>query len=384
VSRAARAGQGSAVALGMALALAAAAAVSAAPGDGWRAVRAPWRFAFPRDHASHPEFRTEWWYYTGHLEAEGRAFGYQLTFFRVGLDRARASSPSAWAPHTLFFAHAALTDERGRRFLTDTRLDRPALGLAGADTATYRVWVDDWSAALARDGLTHVLRARIGDATLALDATPLGPPVLHGRDGVSVKSADGGASHYYSLTRLRTRGRLTLGGDTLRVSGSSWMDHEFMSTSLSPGQVGWDWFAIGLDDGRDLMLYRLRRADGSDEPASSGTLVARDGGTRHLPRAAWSVSAARVWTSPRSGGRYPAEWTVRVPGEGLELRLTPVLDDQEVDDTGTGIAYWEGAVRVEGTARGRVVRGRGYVELTGYAGAPPGPPSDDAPGSPRP
>ncbi len=369
-------GWGGALAAALALCadLALASPAPAVAADGWREVRAPYRFAFPRDHAAHPEFRTEWWYYTGHLRAGARTFGYQLTFFRVGLDRARAASPSAWAPHSVLFAHAALTDERGRRFHVDERIARPALGLAGADTARYRVWVDRWSAALAPDGITHQLRAAAEDFALELELAPLKPPAVHGRDGVSVKAAGAGhASHYYSITRLATTGTIALGADTLAVAGTSWMDHEFMSSSLAPGQVGWDWFAITLDDGRELMLYQLRRADGSREPASSGTLVRRDGSTLHVPGTAWSVEPTSTWTSPRSGGRYPSGWLVRVPGEGLELRLEPTVADQERPGGATGVTYWEGSVRVSGRMRGAVASGRGYVELTGYAGAAPGP-----------
>jgi predicted secreted hydrolase len=347
---------------------------AAAPAGAWRAVAAPYRFVFPRDHASHPAYATEWWYYTGHLRAGERTFGFQLTFFRVGIDRARAASPSAWAPHTLLFAHAALTDERAGRFAFDERIARPALGLAGADSARYRVWVEDWSAALAPDGRTHALRAAGRDLALWLDLAPLKPPVAHGRDGVSRKAAgEGHASHYYSLTRMRATGRLAAGRDTVAVEGEAWMDHEFMSSSLAPGQRGWDWFSVQLDDGRELMLYRLRLDDGRIEPASSGTLVARDGTARHLPLAAWSAEPAGAWISPRTGGRYPARWTLRVPGEGLTLRLEPTVAGQELVTEGSvGVHYWEGSVRVTGEERGRPLRGRGYVEMTGYAGAPPG------------
>lgn len=340
---------------------------------GYRMAVAPRAFRFPADHASHPDFRSEWWYYTGHLEARGRRFGYELTFFRVGVSRAWRASASRWAPHDLHFAHFALTDEAGRKFRFDERISRPALGLAGADSARYHVWVDGWSAELAPDGRTHRLRAAASEMAIALDLEPLKPPAIHGVGGVSRKAAGAGrASHYYSLTRLATRGSLVVGRDTLAVAGESWMDHEFGSGALEPGQRGWDWVSLQLETGEDLMLYVLRRADGSVEPASSGTWVGRGGATRHLPLEAFELRATGEWTSPRTRGVYPSGWTVRVPSLGLDVALSPVLADQEVAATRTGgVVYWEGAVEARGARAGAPVRGRGYVELTGYAGRRP-------------
>jgi predicted secreted hydrolase len=341
---------------------------------GWQLATVARDWRFPRDHAAHPEFRTEWWYYTGHLEADGRRFGYELTFFRVGIDRARASSPSAWAPHTVLFAHAALTDEQGGRFAFAERIARPALGMAGADTAQYHVWVDEWSVRLGPDARTHALVADAGEFALALELVAEKPPALHGERGLSRKAAgEGRASHYASLTRLETRGTVTLSGRRFAVRGSSWMDHEFGSGALAEDQVGWDWVSLQLDDGRDLMLYRMRRRDGTADPASSGTLVERDGRTRHLPRDAFELRATGAWTSPHTGTAYPSGWTIRVPGEGLELEVEPTLRDQELRTEGTaGLAYWEGSVRARGRSGRGAVAGRGYVELTGYAGGRPG------------
>ena len=349
-------------------------AAPGAPVVGWRMALPGYRYRFPRDLASHPEFQTEWWYYTGHLEGGGRRFGYQLTFFRVGLDPARAASRSAWAPHSVYFAHAALTDESGRRYHADSRVMRPALGLAGADTARYRVWVDDWSGGLDADGITHRLEAAAGDFALDLALTPDKPPVIQGEDGVSRKSAGlGRASHYVSFTRMTTSGRVALGRDTLSVTGSSWMDHEFGSNQLGPGQAGWDWFSVQLDDGRELMLYRLRLANGHDEPMSSGTLVERDGRSRHLRLADFHITGDGAWKSPRSGAVYPARWRLEVPGAGIDLSLEPTVSDQEMDSPPPiAVSYWEGSVTARGTSGGRAVRGRGYVELTGYAGNVPG------------
>jgi predicted secreted hydrolase len=333
-----------------------------------------WKYEFPRDHASHPEFQTEWWYYTGHLEAKGRAFGYQVTFFRVGLDPARANSTSAWAPHTVFFAHGALTDVSRDRYLHDQRVSRPALGLAGADTAQYRAWIGDWSADLAADGRTHRLRVPAGDFMLELDLDPAKPAVIQGREGISRKSAGvGRASHYYSFTRMATRGRVASGADTMEVTGLSWMDHEFGSSQLAREQVGWDWFSLQLDDGRELMLYRLRLKNGTDEPFSSGTVIARDGRARHLELKDFKVTGEQPWLSPHTGGRYPMRWRVSVPSEGMDLTLEARVRDQEmVAPPPVPLAYWEGAVTVRGSSRAGPVTGLGYVEMTGYAGALPG------------
>jgi predicted secreted hydrolase len=357
-----------------ALALGAAIVVPGRGAAGFRYALPGYAFRFPRDHASHPDFQNEWWYYTGHLAAGARRFGYELTFFRVGIDAARTPSPSAWTRHTVLFAHLALTDEDRRVFRYEQRVSRPALGLAGADTARYRVWIEDWSAGLDPDGRTHRLAAAAESFGIALALVPEKPPVVHGENGVSRKASGvGRASHYVSLTRLATGGTLRIGGDTLAVTGVSWMDHEFGSNQLGPGQSGWDWFSIQLDDRGELMLYRLRHANGSIEPASSGTWIEPDGRAIHLPLAAFSIASHSTWTSAASGGTYPARWTVRVPGRDLVLDLEPTVADQELRFGGpAGVTYWEGSVRVTGRERGRPVTGVGYVELTGYAGRPIG------------
>ncbi len=352
----------------------------AAPRDsaGYLDAVAPYRFRFPRDHAAHPDYRTEWWYVTGRLEgrsggpAAGRRFGFELTFFRVGLDTSWRRVASAWAPRELILAHLAVTDESGRRFRFAERAARPALGLAGADTARMRVWIGDWSASWARDTLR--LRARDGPIGVELALAPRRAPVAHGAAGVSRKSAGAAyASHYYSMTRLAASGSLRWNGHDLPARGVAWMDHEFGSGELAPGQVGWDWLGLRLDDGRDLMLYRLRLAGGGTEPASSGTLVEPDGRARTLPLGTWRIDETARWTSRASGATYPAGWRIVVPSAELDLAVQPTVADQELRTTGsTGVTYWEGSVTVAGRSRGRAVRGEGYVELTGYVGRPPG------------
>lgn len=332
------------------------------PGGAWRPALPGYVYAFPRDHAAHPEYQTEWWYYTGHLMAgDERRYGFELTFFRVGLRR-QPRSRSAWALRDVYFAHFALTDESRRQFRVADAISRGALGMAGALTDRYHVWIDDWHATL--DEETHHLRAARSEWALDLRLRSTKPPVVHGIDGVSRKAKGRGrASHYYSLTRLEGSGELRLGEERLAVAAQAWMDHEWGSNQLSPEQVGWDWFSLQLDDGRELMLYLMRRRDGSVEPVSSGTLVAPDGSARHLRLEEFNVTATGDWKSPTTGGLYPSGWRVRVPIANLELSLTPTLPDQEVVPRGTaGIAYWEGAVRVTGNAAGV-----GYVELTGYA-----------------
>jgi predicted secreted hydrolase len=341
--------------------------------QGFQLALPPFAFRFPRDHAAHPRFRTEWWYYTGHLRGPGHAFGYEVTFFRVGLPPRGTAGASAWAARDLLFVHLALTDEAAKRFRHSESARRGALGLAGADSTRYAVWLDASFARLEADSLTHHVQGAAPGFALDLELTPRKPPVVHGERGVSQRSAGAGnASHYYSLTRLATRGRVAAGRDTIAVEGWSWMDHEFGSNHLAATHTGWDWFSVQLDDGRELMLYRLRRRDGSVEPLSQGTWVDADGSSRTLRLADVRVRATGTWHSPQTGADYPSGWVLEVPGESLVLTLTPTLSDQELlAGSMGGIAYWEGSVRVEGTRRGARVGGAGYVELTGYAGRAP-------------
>ncbi len=327
---------------------------------------------FPRDHASHPAFRIEWWYYTGNLDAAaGRRFGYQVTFFRVGVDPAPAN-PSRWAVRDLYMAHLALTDLENGRHLFDERLNRAGGGWAGARADRLEVWNEDWR--LSGDGSTHALELASEDAGfgLTLSLVENRPPVLHGGNGFSQKGmAVGNASHYYSLTRMPTTGEVRIGDETFAVSGSSWMDHEFGTSFLEPSQQGWDWFSLQLDDGTDLMVYQLRQLDGTAHARSAGTVVAADGTTRTLGVKDYRLTPGRVWTSPTSAAAYPVEWRVEVPSASLDLSVHAVVDAQELHtEDSTGVTYWEGSVRVTGTHRGQAVTGRGYLELTGYAGQP--------------
>ena len=327
-------------------------------------------FKFPRDHGAHPEFKTEWWYWTGHLRSmEGESFGYQLTFFRVALRQPDARARSAWSLHTIYFAHLALTDAGRRTFVFREKAGRGALGLSGAGTGTLKVWIDSWQAE-EKGGAYHLTAGDEGLA-LSLSLTPLKPPALHGDGGFSRKSGKGdAASYYYSISRLDTRGHLSLGGRVLPVSGASWMDHEFFTGSLAPGQVGWDWFALQLADGVEVMLYLLRHQDGSLDSASSGTLIDPQGKARHLRGADFQVKATGTWKSPHTTAVYPSGWEVTIPGAGYRLKITPTLPDQEVRAGGPArLNYWEGQVQVHGHKNQVPINGQGYAELTGYAGS---------------
>ena len=333
----------------------------AGPGHAWR---------FPRDHGSHPEYRIEWWYYTGNLASDrGRRFGYQVTFFRVGVDPAPAN-PSRWAVRDLYMAHLAVTDLAAGRHLFAERLDRGGLGWAGAREGTLDVWNGDWRASL--DGGGH--RLEVIDPSFGVDLRlePGKRPTLHGENGLSRKGPSAGnASRYYSMTRMPTTGRIRLDGEWVDVTGASWMDHEFGTTFLEPGQVGWDWFSLQLEDGADLMVFQLRRADGRPDVHSAGTWVDGGGEVTALLRDDVRLVPGRRWTSPASGAAYPVEWRVELPGRQVSLAVNAALDAQELDTAAsTGVTYWEGAVTVTGRVGGRQVRGRGYLEMTGYSGRP--------------
>ena len=347
--------------------------------DGFVPATSPYAFAFPRDHAAHDAYRTEWWYYTGHVRtAQGRRFGYELTFFRVGLapgDPKPLATQSRWRGNELYPAHFAITDERGKTFFHVERFAREALGMGNASNRTLDIRSLDWTlrgSAGARPDLERMVmhaseQTALGRNAIDFVQVPEKKPAIHGLGGVSRKSSCAScASHYYSYTRLRTTGRLVFDGVPMAIAGLSWMDHEYGSSELDPRQAGWDWFAIQLDDRRELMLYDLREKDGSLTPESSGSLVEPDGSVRYLPRTAFSARATGRWTSPHTGGTYPSGWHVVVPGAGIDLTLVPTVLDQELAGTTSGVSYWEGAVdAIDG--RG-VARGVGYVELTGYAG----------------
>lgn len=336
--------------------------------QGFLRASTPRRFQFPADHGPHPGFRTEWWYFTGNLAtAEGHRFGYQLTFFRVALSPSPADRPSRWGSSDIIMAHFALTDVEGRTFHHFERFSRSALGLAGAGGRPLRVWLEDWSATETGENPWRMrLTAREGNVAVDLTVTASRPVVLNGEGGLSQKSGEpGNASYYYSLPRMETAGTVTAGGKNFAATGLSWLDREWSTSALGPDQAGWDWFALQLDDGRDVMFYRLRRRDGGTEPWSSGTLVAADGSYRHLTREEVGVNVLQWWRSPASGFSYPSRWRLSIPTERLDLEIAPLIPDQELLVT---VRYWEGAVQVQSLAPGGP-NGSGYLEMTGYGGA---------------
>jgi len=327
------------------------------------------KITFPEDHYSHPSFKTEWWYYTGHLETEsGARYGYQVTFFRFGLRDRQNGAKEKPAFSELYMAHFALSDINAKEFRYRERINRGYNGKAGAATDRYLVWNEDWK--VAGDHNNHKIQVSDRGTELQLNLKSLKPPVLHGLNGLSQKAAgEGRASYYYSLTRMQSEGALTIDGKTEKVRGLSWMDHEFGSNQLGQDQVGWDWFSIQLDDRTELMLYLMRRKDGTVDPYSSGTLVKADGYTRHLKLNEYRVEVLGRWRSPGSGAEYPMRWRVTIPAEQIELEINPVFQNQElITNRSTRVTYWEGAVDVGGTSRGKSVSGSGYVEMTGYAG----------------
>ncbi|GAC1652750.1 MAG: lipocalin-like domain-containing protein [Vulcanimicrobiaceae bacterium] len=333
--------------------------------EGFLQARAGYRFSFPRDHAAHKQYRTEWWYFTGHLAAAGgRRFGYELTFFRIGItpDRVRRSGVNAWHSTQLYPAHFAITDERTGRFVFYEDFAREALGQAGASETKAQVHVHDWSLG---GNMPFVLHAARGGDAIDLHLFSQKPPAVHGTGGISRKGpCPSCASHYYSYTHLLTEGRIKADGIAYRVRGLSWMDHEYGSDELQPNQTGWDWFSIQLDDGREAMLYRLRQKDGSETAQSSGSLIERNGAVRFLPLSAFSVRETQFWVSPHTRARYPSSWTLQVKGLGT-LLVSPLAADQELVNASNGVTYWEGAVVIRASNGRRI--GEGYVELTGYA-----------------
>lgn len=361
--------------LGIILMVGVVAVSTALADDGFRQVTGPCGLAFPEDHGPHENTRTEWWYYTGNLTAgQGRRFGFQLTFFRSALtppaNRDQWPEPaSAWRTDQIYLAHAAITDIDAGRHLKAERMARAALGLAGADqtAAATTIHLNTWQAVITPHG--HHLMADTDDFSLKLDLTPVKPPVAHGHEGYSRKGqSPEQASCYYSFTRLSVKGSLTVADRRHAVQGSAWMDHEFRTAPLSPGITGWDWFSLQLSDQTDLMLYMLRQADGTMNPASSGTVVLMSGQSRHLALEDITVLPLSHWTSPHSGARYPVKWRVTIASLEVDLTVEASLADQEMrTDQSTGVTYWEGSVQARGTRDGAAVGGVGYGELTGYA-----------------
>ncbi len=356
--------------------------------EGYARAEAPIPFQFPADHGPHPDFRSEWWYFTGNLASTTdpeRRFGFHFTLFRTalappvsGMDQVPERT-SPFASRQLYMGHFALADVETEQFHAFERFSRGALGLAGAEAEPFQVWLQDWrmesvesEAGQGEDiwpvRLYVAEEGEDGRIELDLHVTAVKPRVLQGVDGWSRKGAEpGNASYYYSYTRLRAEGRVEMASATYEVQGSSWLDREWSTSALGEGQVGWDWFALQYEaaDGapRELMVYQIRLDDGSADPLSKGLLVEPDGASRVLAREDFELEVLETWTSDDGAATYPVSWRVRVPFDELELTVVPRLRDQELL---VSVRYWEGAVRVEGERRGEAVSGQGYLEMTGY------------------
>lgn len=344
--------------------------VSAAdrPGAGGFLLALPgYEFEFPRDHGTHDGYRTEWWYFTGHLRAgDGHRYGFEVTFFRVGVSRPETPPRTPWDLRDLALAHFAITDIDGRDFRYAEKLNRMSPFTAQAAAGYLDVFNEGWRVSAAGDGSWRLIAASGRDA-VDLTMRSRKPPAVHGENGVSIKApAEGYASHYYSMTRLEVTGRI----NGRSCSGQAWMDHEFGSSALRENQRGWDWYSIQLDDESELMLYVIRRADGTPDVTSSGSLISSEGRVVPIRRDQMRIVAKRRWRSKKSGASYPLGWRVTIPAFAIDLSLEPLLDDQElVTKASTGVTYWEGAVTVNGSAGNIAVTGEGYVEMTGYAEA---------------
>lgn len=325
----------------------------------------PREFVFPRDHGPHPDFQTEWWYFTGTLADEsGGEYGYQLTFFRRALAPEVPKLDSNWASSEFCMAHFTLSSSREGRFEARERFERNALGIAGATSEPWRVWLRDWRVEGDLDGGDVRLVARDGELALDLVLRATRGIVLQGDRGLSRKGAEpGNASYYYSIPRLDSRGTLAFDGRSVAVRGESWFDREWSTSALEQGQVGWDWFALRFDDGTELMLYVMRRDDGSLDAYSSGTFSGPGAAPRRLARDEFTVRPTSSWTSARSSATYPSAWRIDVPSLALSLDLEPLVRDCELN---VSVRYWEGAVRASGTRDGATIAGRGFAELTGY------------------
>ena len=347
-------------------------AMSGPVDEGFARAYAPIDFVFPRDHGPHPEYRTEWWYYTGNLgDDAGRRYGYQLTFFRSALTPEQPERESALATNQLYMAHFAVTDVAGQRHQSFERFSRGAGDLAGATgEPDYAVWLEDWSVVTEAPGVTRMqARAEGEQGIVALDLRlrETRAPILHGERGLSQKGPEpGNASYYYSLVQLETSGTVTVAGRTVNVGGVSWMDHAFGTSAVRGGAVGWEWFSVQLDNGAVLMFAQVRNQDGSAAADFEGTLVGANGRQTTIRADELLLTPRGEWSSPRTGFTYPSGWLVELPAHDVTLTVTPLVADQEMM---VSFIYWEGAVAVTGSLAGQAVEGVGYVELTGYGGA---------------
>ncbi len=334
--------------------------------SGFSRVTDPNGLTFPDGFGPHSDYQTEWWYYTGNVQTEeGRAFGFQFTIFRRSLNPEDTQRPSSFATRDIYMAHFAVTDVAEGEFYDNERFQRGGAGVAGAQAEPYQVWLDDWGVEERAPG-RYEIRAQAEEVGIHFTLNALKPPALHGNNGLSQKSLQpGNASYYYSQSRLETSGTVTVKGQTYDVTGLSWKDHEYGTSSLAKDAIGWDWFSLQLSDGRELMYFQIRTEDGQIEPASSGSLILEDGSIQPLMRDDVQLKVLDQWTSPTTGGVYPTAWQLTILSQQIDLTISALIPNQELN---VSAVYWEGAVSATGTVAGNSITGRGYVELTGYAG----------------
>jgi predicted secreted hydrolase len=320
-----------------------------------------YKVKFPGDLYYKKDHRVQWWYFTGHLfDEKGNEFGYELTFFIVGIQD--KIYKSEFAVNNIYISHFAISDLARNRFYFSDRTDGGAYGFAGAMDYQLKVWVG--GNVLNGNMERMQIRASDDDNAIDLQLIPEKPVILNGENGYSRKSEESPliASIYFSYSNLKTEGKLKVGNKIFNVKGKSWFDREISSRGPGKNQAGWDWFAIQLDDKKEVMLYLLRNKDGSVDRYSSGTFVYPDGRYRYLSREDFMIKVSSHYKSKKTGAQYPSQWEIKIPSEKLVLKIVPFIEDQEVlAYNSTGNYYWEGTCRVEGTEKGRA-----YVEMTGY------------------
>ena len=334
--------------------------------EGFAQVRPGWKYDFPDDHGSHPAFPTESWYFNGHLRAaNGQQFAFQLNFFRLALSPEPPNTNSAWATNQVYRAHLAITDVKQKQFHATERFSRAALKLAGAERSAGRVWLENWEMIFLHDGKVSNFQLRAGTKDTAIDLNLKEfKSVIFGNEGLANMGQGNARFHAYIFPRLAAQGQLTLDNESLQVEGWAWLDRAWGEVPLSRGQIALNRFILQLDDNREIMVFQLRRRDGSGEPINRGLIVLPDGTVRGLRQRDLELTVLDQWKSPRNGSSYPAHWRLKLPTRDIELEIVPLLTDQELDHS---IRYWAGGVVIAGQEKGRRLNGHGHVELTGYA-----------------
>lgn len=332
----------------------------------------PHEFIFPKDHGPHKEFKTEWWYYTGNLEAEtGEEFGYQITIFRNGLmPESSNSSPktNSWQSKQIYMAHFAISDISKHHFYSYEKFSRDAAGLAGANAEPYNVWLKDWSIKSFdnKSGDTYpvLITAKEGDVDLQLELEPVKPITLQGNKGLSQKTQGlGNASYYYSISRLASLGNIRIKDKSFKVKGYSWLDREWSTSSLGDSLVGWDWFALQLSNNIEIMYYRLRDSDGSTDPYSKGVIIDSEGQKHSFSHKDIKLNEKSHFHSTYSDSNYPISWGMEISKLKLKINIKAAVKDQEHHNA---YPYYEGAVKIDGSFDNEKIDGKGYMELVGY------------------